>query len=350
MEVSIVATAYNAELYLERFFTCVLRQTFQNFRLIFIDDCSTDHTAIAAQAFGELLGERFVFLQAHENAGLSASRNLGLDYVSNHPTEYVSLLDVDDWFEDDYLQDLYSRAQESGAGLCIAGVERYDESRQRTLAIEMTHASKQVFEDASACHELAYINPCSYAKLYRFEPIASLRFRPVLRSEDTCYLFEALPYLKSLAFTNKALYHYSVHEGSLTANVSAAEAQSMHEHFKAMMPLFAVRPHAAFKNQFEAQVFIRSSIGGVLRQAQGDRTKLKDLVLAERCWLDSSMPNWRSNPYLSRSGRRAAGTGRLLSKTSALAFAATAYKRGSAEVLLRAYQLFQRFFKRELRA
>ncbi len=349
MDISIVATAYNADAYLERFFSCVVRQSCQTFRLIFVDDCSTDATAAYAQAFGELLGERFVFVQAPKQGGLSAARNLGLDYVQAHPTKYLSFLDVDDWFEDNYLEDLSTRAEESEAGLCVAGVVRFDAASGHTLATEMVHAPNQVFYDASACHDLAYINPCAYAKLYRFDAIATLRFRPVLRSEDTCYLFEALPYLGSVAFTNHALYHYRVHEDSLSAHAGASEAASMHEHFAALAPLFASGIHAPFKNQFETQVFIHSSIGGVLRQTQHDGADLNELARKECDWLDANMPTWRSNPYLSRSGKRAMRTGRLLSKQSALVHAASLYKRGHFASLARVYMLFQRIFKREVR-
>ena len=349
IDTSIVVPAYNVEAFLERFFESVLRQSYQGFRLVFIDDASTDATDAYAQGLGSLLGERFIFLQNEKRMGLSGARNRGLDWVAQHPTEYLSFLDADDWMEDTYLEDLHTRAEETAVGLCVAGVVRSDATTGRTLVTEMHRMPRQVFQDAAACRELAFINPCSYAKLFRFRAVRDMRFRPILRSEDTCYLFDTLPRLRSLAFTNNALYHYCVQEESLSSAVNEEVYASMHEQFASMMPLFECEPYAAYRDLFETQVFIRSSIGGVMRLSENSVKGLNTLAREERDWLDATMPSWRTNPYLSKTGRRLSRTGRLLSRQAALSFAATLYKQGLFSYLVYAYRLYQRVFKREVR-
>ena len=77
MKVSVVMPAYNAERYIEAAIRSVLCQTWTDFELIVIDDCSKDATAEIVQ---RLAGEdaRIVLLKNARNSGASASRNAGI--------------------------------------------------------------------------------------------------------------------------------------------------------------------------------------------------------------------------------------------------------------------------------
>ena len=51
---SIIITAYNIEKYIEKSIESVKNQTFQNYELIVIDDCSTDRTLEKIRNFGDI--------------------------------------------------------------------------------------------------------------------------------------------------------------------------------------------------------------------------------------------------------------------------------------------------------
>ena len=331
--INIVATAYNAAPYLDTFFMCVRGQTFQGFRLVFVDDGSTDATREKATRLGRALGERFVLLAHETNQGLSAARNTGLAWAQDHPATYLSFLDCDDWFEPDYLEDLYVMAEAAQADLCIAGLVREDAASGQVLTTEMVHCPTLPIDDSSACRELAYLNPCSYAKLYRHAGIAHVRFQPMERSEDTCYLFEALPHMRRVAFTNQARYHYQRYRRPLAPGQAAQVGASMHDGFARLLPLFDHDPHAAYRQLFEVQVFIRSSIGGVLLRSRAGEDPAQ-LARDEAAWLDAAMPAWRTNPLLAPAPfdgatptQRALGLCATLYKAGAFGLAAYAYNR-----------------------
>lgn len=74
----------------------MLRQTWRDFELLIIDDGSQDATAEIAERLAEEDG-RIVLLRNRKNAGVSASRNLG---VAEAVGEWVAFLDSDDlWRE-----------------------------------------------------------------------------------------------------------------------------------------------------------------------------------------------------------------------------------------------------------
>jgi len=93
--VSIITPCYNGERYLDRYFSSVLKQTYSNIELIFINDGSTDKTDGIALSYREDLEKRgisYTYLY-QENAGQAAALNRGLKLFKG---EYLVWPDSDD--------------------------------------------------------------------------------------------------------------------------------------------------------------------------------------------------------------------------------------------------------------
>jgi glycosyltransferase involved in cell wall biosynthesis len=88
---SVVIATYNRAGLLPRAITSVLSQTYQNFELIVVDDCSTDNTEEVVGAFKK--DGRIIYHRLIENKGPSAARNKGLDLAKG---DYIAFLDSDD--------------------------------------------------------------------------------------------------------------------------------------------------------------------------------------------------------------------------------------------------------------
>ena len=93
--VSIITPCYNGEAYLDRFFGSILRQTYPNLEVVFVNDGSTDKTEAVAKAYGLQLEEKgisFIYVY-QENAGQAAALNRGLKLFHG---EYLTCMDSDD--------------------------------------------------------------------------------------------------------------------------------------------------------------------------------------------------------------------------------------------------------------
>jgi glycosyltransferase involved in cell wall biosynthesis len=88
--VSVVIPTYNYGRFLGRAITSILEQTLPVLEIIVVDDGSTDNTREVAQSFGDRI--RYVY---HENRGLCASRNAGIQLAQG---EWIGFLDADDWW------------------------------------------------------------------------------------------------------------------------------------------------------------------------------------------------------------------------------------------------------------
>ena len=90
-KISVIVPIYNAENFLKVTVTSILTQSFTDFELILIDDCSTDNTLAVAKSFDD---PRIKILQTEKNLGYpGAVRNVGLDAARG---DYVFFMDHDD--------------------------------------------------------------------------------------------------------------------------------------------------------------------------------------------------------------------------------------------------------------
>ena len=89
MEVSVIVIAYNEEACIKQCLNGILNQSFNDFELIIIDDCSTDNTA---QIISELHDQRIRYIKQNRNSGVAESRNVGVRQAKG---EYVFFTDAD---------------------------------------------------------------------------------------------------------------------------------------------------------------------------------------------------------------------------------------------------------------
>lgn len=345
IDVSIVCPAYNVAGFVDRFFSCLEAQTYQGFRVIIVDDCSSDESYDLLCKRGTSFGDRLTIIRNERNLGPGPTRNTGVDEVRKMPTEYITFLDLDDWFEPEYLADLHDAAVTFDSDLTISGLIRYEDGTEHVLATEMINYTRELIPDSAECDDLAFINTCLYAKLFRFGGIQDVQFRNMRRSEDTCWLFESLPELKRVKFTNNALYHYRVGQGTLSYGLGQDKYEDMHREFAQHLRLFDTGKHAPFREMFECQVYIRSSLGGVTRVAFTDLRRALSLSQGEKKWLDETMPTWRRNRYLSFGRRRSRNLKELAMKISA-----SMYKANIFVLFIFAYYFVANVLKREVRA
>lgn len=95
--ISVAIPVYNGEATIRETIESVLNQTFSDFELIVINDGSQDSTLDIVSSIRDPRLKVF----SYPNAGLSASRNRGIDHASG---EFISFLDADDLWTPDKLE------------------------------------------------------------------------------------------------------------------------------------------------------------------------------------------------------------------------------------------------------
>lgn len=107
--VSVIVPVYNAEKYLPACLESIFIQTFTDFELLVVDDCSTDSSVAVAESYLEKFGGRLKIISLSQNTGNpSIPRNVGLE---NSRGEYVYFVDNDDLLTQDALEIFYDLAE-----------------------------------------------------------------------------------------------------------------------------------------------------------------------------------------------------------------------------------------------
>lgn len=102
LPISILISVHNGEKTLDRCFESLQKQTYQDFRIICINDASTDATDDILLSWQKKLGEaKCEIITQKNNAGLTRSLNLGLERID---TPYTARIDADDWWVPEKLE------------------------------------------------------------------------------------------------------------------------------------------------------------------------------------------------------------------------------------------------------
>ena len=115
--ISIIMAAYNAEKTIEQAINSVLSQTYPDFELLVVNDCSTDKTAMLAEAIVKK-DDRIRLISNEKNSGVSYTRKHGLEEASG---EWVAILDSDDAWAPEKLEKQIKLQKKTNADLLFTG-------------------------------------------------------------------------------------------------------------------------------------------------------------------------------------------------------------------------------------
>ena len=121
MKFSIIIPAYNVADYLENCVESILKQTYDNYEIIIVDDGSTDETGKVAD---ELLKQSKQINVVHQsNGGASKARNTGMKRSTG---DYILFLDGDDfWSDSHFLKQIVSELTIKLVDVIIFGYSYY---------------------------------------------------------------------------------------------------------------------------------------------------------------------------------------------------------------------------------
>jgi glycosyltransferase involved in cell wall biosynthesis len=94
---SIIMPCYNAEKYLKQTIDSILKQTYENWELIIINDCSTDTSLKIINSFND---HRISIINNLKNEGVAFSRNEGTKKAKG---SFIAFIDSDDLWNEDKL-------------------------------------------------------------------------------------------------------------------------------------------------------------------------------------------------------------------------------------------------------
>lgn len=115
LKVSIIMSAYNSENTIDTAIQSVLEQTYDNYELIIVNDCSTDGTLDKIKKYKS---DKVILINHEFNMGCGCSRKTGIE---NSTGDYICFLDSDDYYDERYVETLINYAIQYNADSIQSG-------------------------------------------------------------------------------------------------------------------------------------------------------------------------------------------------------------------------------------
>ncbi|WP_027701376.1 glycosyltransferase family 2 protein [Metaclostridioides mangenotii] len=125
--VSIITPMYNSEKFIEGTINSVLSQTYQDWEMLIIDDCSTDNCPNIVKSYMQD-EDRIKYIRTDSNQGVSHARNVALE---NATGQFIAFLDSDDQWESSKLEKQIAFMIENNSTITFTAYELMDEKTNK---------------------------------------------------------------------------------------------------------------------------------------------------------------------------------------------------------------------------
>lgn len=287
MKVSVIVPVYNVEDYLGRCLDSLINQTFRDYEIICINDCSPDNSADVLRNYQFEYPDLIKVYQNEENMGLGKTREKALTLAKG---EYILFIDSDDYVKNDYISS-YAKVLEDGDYDIIIGGYIRDASGKKT-----THLPSN-----SVWSTVTY--PMACAKLFKKSFINSnnLEFTQVACGEDIYFSLSAYYCGAQTKVIDYAGYYYYYNRDSITGSMDYKKNQEriMSELFSTFLGNYNLDSLPEEKRRVIEYTYMANMINALFVYNRGCGVHLmKEKIAFVRRDMQKKFPTYESNPYI----------------------------------------------------
>ena len=221
--ISVIIPLFNAEETLAASVESVMQQTYSNLQIILVDDGSTDGSPALCEALAAR--DRRVLCLHQENGGVSAARNLGVQYALG---AYLFFLDADDFLHHRAMEILHRALISQGKQLAMCLIRKTAVSGHLELN-QISEPQMHLIQPHALLSKALYGLPFyeeivfgCWGKLWNRSLLQSVVFQPVSMCEDVLFVTQALSGCQDdIVFVELPLYYYIQREGSAIHTLDA---------------------------------------------------------------------------------------------------------------------------------
>lgn len=229
--VSIIMPSYNTAKFIPETIESVLAQTYENWELIIVDDCSKDDTDAVVAGYTD---PRIRYLKNEKNSGAAVSRNRALREAKGR---WIAFLDSDDLWVPEKLQKQIEFMEKNGYGFSYANYVEIDEE-SKPLGVRVT-GPKHVTKAGM----YAYCWPGCLTVMYDAERVGLVQIRDIKKNNDYAMWLKAI-HKAECYLLDEVLGSYRKRAGSISRHSYTALIKWHYKLFREAEQMNALR--AAF--------------------------------------------------------------------------------------------------------
>lgn len=213
---SIVTSMFNSFSLMSRYFDSLEKQSFKNFEVIIIDDCSTDDSFAELMKFTQSTSLPIQTYKTDINSGPAVARNIGIEKASG---EWITFIDNDDWVDNDFLLKI-NKIIETQKVNCII----YDYFTSNGITNNRNYSMYKVKNGIVDIRDaIRRVRNHTFGKFYKAEFLSNVRFPELRKCEDVGFVCLAISKCGSVYYYKEPLYYYLQRKDSLSNNTALDE-------------------------------------------------------------------------------------------------------------------------------
>jgi glycosyltransferase involved in cell wall biosynthesis len=287
VKVSVIVPCYNADKYLTKCLQALEKQSYKNFDVYLIDDCSTDGTLALISEYAINSSLAIHCLQNNQNSGPGKSRNYG---ILESGAEYITFCDSDDWYEEEFLMLMVNAATESdGADIVFCNTFFAYQNGKKKVRRSVKKVSSKNNLLINGIDSL-----CSM--MIKRDLLIATPIPDIRNGEDMAVIPILITNADSFSFVETPIYNYLCRKASLSNAKNSAKVISLLKSFDFIFN------NLAEKYAQECEFLgIRNIIYGTLLNLfknSYDKTKALSILAG----FEEKFPTWQRNQYLNELG------------------------------------------------
>lgn len=210
MKVSVIVPVYNTEKYLKNCIDSLLKQNFEDYEIIVINDLSPGNAEEIIKSYND---KKIVYIKNKTNKGIGYNRNLG---VKEAKGEYVCFIDSDDYVKEDFISKMYNYSKENNLDLCVCDYVNVDEKGNTLEEFNLSNFGITNYEENNKILCEINLGPCN--KLFKKDILIKnkIEFSEKLKYEDLSFVALSIKNSKKIGKINEQLNYFTVHKNSET--------------------------------------------------------------------------------------------------------------------------------------
>ena len=206
--VSIITPTYNCGPFIARTIESIQQQTYKNWEMIIVDDCSTDNTKQIVEQYMQN-DPRIQYHCLDKNSGAAVARTTSMQLAKG---SYMAFCDSDDVWTENKLQRQISWMQQNGYHFSCTSYDQIDEADQSLNKI--IKPPKKISYD----RQLLDAPIGNSTVIYDVEAMGKFEVPNIKKRNDDALWFQLYKVEKYCYGLNEILAHYRIRKGSISSN------------------------------------------------------------------------------------------------------------------------------------
>lgn len=282
---SVIIPCYNSSNLMQRCLASLEEQTYVNFEVIFVDDCSTDNTYDFLQYFCERTKLNTRLIRTENNGGPGKARERGILIAKGR---YITFMDSDDWYEKSFLEAIDQKLSTDDYDIILFDFYRNYKSGKKQH-IQCTHFfnEKCSIKDYVA---IAFDSLC--ALVVKSDIIKKIELPSLYNSEDAAVVPLLISLSHKVTYIPASFYNYLYREQSL----STSQNKYIYQGFVDAFTFIYENVSAEFIEEKVYRGIHLVLYGAIFKAVDAgvDRKVIKDII----CSFERKIPQWYDNKYI----------------------------------------------------